>query len=383
MITPVLPSDEDLRLLDLKSYEVLGNQAEADFSELADLTARFFNCPVALVTLIDSTQQWFKGKTGTQLTGNERNLSFCTHTILKNDVMVVEDATKDARFFNNPVVTAEEFKFRFYAGAPIVSPAGFKLGTICMFDTIPKSFSNAEKNMLNLLAKQAGRLLELRRKNLLIREHAEEIILEKTKLINSVVKIHEDDNRLMAYNLHENLAQELAAILLYLKTAETNEDESIALVNTAKKQLEDVLENIKKISNDIIPSTVNFLPVQDLVAEYADKIAPAFAFDVFIAVEGNNERTNADLVIISMRIIEEWFQTLAKYNTVTKVKLTLKMTDRFILLIEDNMPDLDLVKREKAVKECLFHERIIAQGGKGKLSPIVNGKNILTISLPV
>ncbi len=379
----MLPNDEDLRLLDLKSYEVLGNQAEADFNDLAELTSRFFNCPVALVTLIGNTQQWFKGKTGTNLKGNDRNLSFCTHTILKNEVMVVEDATKDERFFNNPTVTAKELNLRFYAGAPIVSPAGFKLGTICMFDTIPKSFSEAEKNTLNLLAKQAGRLLELRKKNLLIREHAEEIILEKTKLINNVVKIHEDDNRLMAYNLHEKLAQEIAATLLYLKAAETNDDKRTALVNTAKVQLEQVLEHIKKLSNDIIPTTANFLPVQNLVAEYAKKIAPAFAFAVSIVVQGNNDRANAELVIISMRIVEEWFQALAKYSSVTRVELILKMKDRFELIIEDNMPDVDILDRKKAVSGYHFYERVMLQSGLIELSTITNGKNILTVSLPV
>lgn len=383
MIKAALPNDEDLRLVDLKSYEVLGNQAEADFSDLAELTARFFNCPVALVTLIDSTHQWFKGKTGTNLKCNERNLSFCTHTILKNDVMVVEDASKDDRFFNIPAVTANEFTFRFYAGAPIVSPAGFNLGTICMFDTIPKSFTDAKKNTLNLLAKQAGRLLELRKKNLLIREHAEEIIVEKTKLINTVVKIHEEDNRQIAYNLHENLAQEVASTLLYLKTAENNEEERTILIKTATKQLEDVLEQIKKLSNDIIPSTANYLPVQNLVAEYARKIAPAFTFDVLIKVEGNNDRANAELVIISMRIIEEWFQALAKCSQVTKVELTLKMKDLFELIIEDNIPGLDIAKREKAVKECLLYERVIEQGGEVKLFVITNKKNTVKVSLPV
>lgn len=378
-----MPSDEDLRLLDLKTYEVLGKQAEADFNELADLTARFFGCPVALVTLIDSKQQWFIGKTGTHLEGNERNMSFCTHTILHDDVLIVEDATKDVRFFDNPTVTGDEFKFKFYAGAPIVSPAGYNLGTICMFNTSVKSFSEEEKFTLTLLAKQAGRLLDLRKKNLLIRKHAQEIILEKTKLINHVVQTHEADNLLMAYNLHEELAQEIAATLLYLKTAGNNNDERLLLVKTATKQLEAVLEQIKKLSRNISPPAINFLPVQDLVAEYVKKITPAFAFKVSILVEGTNERANANLVITAMRIVEEWFQALAKCTSVTKVDLILKMTDRFEMALIDDLCGVDLLKRDKAVKACLLYERVIQQDGQVYISTISDGKNMLKVTLPL
>ena len=68
-----LPKDEELRLFNLKSFDVLGTEAESDFDDLAELTSQFFNCPVALVTLIDSTQQWFKGKTGTVHKSNQRD----------------------------------------------------------------------------------------------------------------------------------------------------------------------------------------------------------------------------------------------------------------------------------------------------------------------
>ena len=383
MIIANFPNDEELRLLDLKSYEVLGNQAEADFNELAELTSQYFNCPVALVTLIDSTHQWFKGKCGTNLKSNKRDASFCSHTILNNDILIVEDALKDERFFDNPVVVAEELKLRFYAGAPIVSPAGYNVGTICMFDTVPKNLSAAEKNVFKLLAKQAGRLLELRKKNLMIREQAEQIITQKTNLLNVALKVHDEENELMAYNLHEKLAQEIASSLLYLKAAENNELERENLVDTAKKLIEESLVHIKELSNNIIPTSVNFLPVQDLLAEYAEKIAPAFNFTLNIKKEGNHKQANPRLVVISMRILEEWFQVLAKYISVTSVTLILSMKDSFDLVIEDNMPHLDSEKRENAVKECLLYERVMAQGGMITLSTQTKGKNILTVSLPL
>ena len=84
-----------------------------------------------------------------------------------------------------------------------------------------------------------------------------------------------------------------------------------------------------------------------------------------------------------MRIVEEWFQALAKYSSVTKVDLTLKMKDRFELIIQDNMPDQDMLKRKKAVSGYHLYERVMQQGGIVELSTIANRKNILTVSLPV
>ena len=376
-----LPKDEELRLLNLKSFDVLGTEAESDFNDLAELTSQFFNCPVALVTLIDSTQQWFKGKTGTVHKSNQRDLSFCSHTILKNEVMVVEDAAKDDRFWDNPAVT--ELNIRFYAGTPIVSPSGYNVGTICMFDTVAKTFSETQKKALQLLAKQAAKLLELRKKNLLIREHAEEIITQKTNLLNGVLKMHEDDEKLIAYKLHENLAQEIASSLLYIKNAENDDTQRAASLTTAKKQLEVALLNIKKLSNSIVPTTANFLPVQDLVAEYIKKIAPAFSFAVTVTVEEKNELANIDLVQIAMRIIEEWFKQLAQNSTITNVAVLLKITDWFEISIEDNSPELDIKVKDKSIQASLLYERVLGHGGEVELLTTGNGKNFLKVTLPL
>ena len=382
MIIAGLPQDERLRLDNLKSFDVLGTGAEEDFNDLAALTAQFFNCPVALVTLIDETQQWFKGKIGTDLKSNQRNLSFCAHTILTQEVMVVEDAANDDRFFDNPMVSGE-FKIRFYAGAPITSPEGYNLGTICMFDQVAKTFSATEKNTLILLAKQAGKLLELRKKNLLLRESAEEIIVQKTRLLNNVLKMQEEDNSSMAYILHEKLAQEVATGLLYLKTAEQDDANRRALINTAKKHLEHVLVDIKKLSNAIVPAMATFLPIQQLLAEYVKKIARVFSFMVTIKVEGDKQIANADLVKTGIHIIEEWFKLLAGDNSITKVVLTIRLNDYFEISIEDNALDLNISDRDKCVMESLLYERVMAQEGKVEVFTIKNGKNILTVSIPV
>ena len=102
MISAEFPENEEMRLFDLASYDLQDADTEEEFDQLSQLMAQYFKCPIALVTVIDRDHQWFKGKAGTNETGNLRSLSFCSHTFLINDVMVVEDASKDKRFFDNP-----------------------------------------------------------------------------------------------------------------------------------------------------------------------------------------------------------------------------------------------------------------------------------------
>ena len=107
MIVPALPHNEEMRVVELASYNLQNTDTDQDFNDLSALVAQFFKCPIALITVLDSNRQWFKGKTGTTETGNSRELSFCGYTLLQNEVMVVEDATNDDRFFDNPFVTGD------------------------------------------------------------------------------------------------------------------------------------------------------------------------------------------------------------------------------------------------------------------------------------
>ena len=136
MLIAQLPTNENNRLRDLYSYDILDTPAETDFDELVELASQICKCPISLITLIDKDTQWLKSKKGIEKTQTPRDVAFCSHAILQDDVMVVENALEDERFHDNPLVT-EDPNIRFYAGAPIVSPAGHKLGTVCIIDSEP------------------------------------------------------------------------------------------------------------------------------------------------------------------------------------------------------------------------------------------------------
>jgi GAF domain-containing protein len=161
MLAPT-PKNEAHRLRVLWQYDILDTVPEEVFDELADLASLICEAPIALISLVDEDRQWFKARVGTTLKETSRDISFCAHAILGTDVLIVPDATKDNRFKHNPLVTAKP-KIRFYAGAPLVTPDGHALGSLCVMDKVPRALRPQQKQALQTLARHVMTQLELRR----------------------------------------------------------------------------------------------------------------------------------------------------------------------------------------------------------------------------
>ena len=163
MTAPIL-QNETKRLKVLWQYEVLDTVPEEVFDELTELAARICEAPIALISLVDEKRQWFKSKVGIALGETSRDLSFCAHAINQPDLFIVSDATQDPRFAQNPFVTAEP-KIRFYAGAPLITPDGYALGTLCVIDKVPRQLRLDQQQALRILARHVVSQLELRRRS--------------------------------------------------------------------------------------------------------------------------------------------------------------------------------------------------------------------------
>jgi GAF domain-containing protein len=160
-INPV-PANEARRLKVLWQYEVLDTVPEEIFDDLVELASTICGAPMALISLVDESRQWFKARVGVSATETSRDVSFCAHAILQPDVFIVPDATQDARFKENPLVVADP-KIRFYAGAPLITPDGHALGTLCVLDKEPRELDANQKKALRVLARLVVTQLELRR----------------------------------------------------------------------------------------------------------------------------------------------------------------------------------------------------------------------------
>ena len=156
-----IPKNDIDRLAELRRYSILDSPSEETFDELTRLAAYICQTPVSLVSLVDEQRQWFKSNCGLNTSETPREYAFCGYTILGSAPFIVEDANVDGRVRDNPLVRADP-KIRFYAGAPLISPRGYSLGSLCVIDFVPRRLTQAQIDSLKTLAAQVVRLLETR-----------------------------------------------------------------------------------------------------------------------------------------------------------------------------------------------------------------------------
>ena len=168
-LEPLMPApavdDETRRLEVLQSYHLIDTAPEPAFDDIVNMASLMCGTPIALVSLITEDRQWFKARVGLDQMETPRDQAFCAHAI-RNPlaIMEVQDARKDPRFMHNPLVVGEP-GIRFYAGAPLLTPSGAALGTVCVIDRVPRQLTPSMAQGLQALARQVGELLALRRAN--------------------------------------------------------------------------------------------------------------------------------------------------------------------------------------------------------------------------
>lgn len=182
MKEPAIPPDERERLLALHAYNVVGTGPEQEYDEIVQLTAQICEIKTAHISLIDSERQWLKAKTGFGTQNIDRKLAFCSHTILHDDIFIVQDATMDDRFSDNPFVTGNP-QIRFYAGMPLVSGSGHNIGSLCVIDVKPRVLRPDQIDALRTLSKQVVKQFELRKAVRSLEEQRKQ--LKETNEINN------------------------------------------------------------------------------------------------------------------------------------------------------------------------------------------------------
>jgi GAF domain-containing protein len=157
-----IPKDEPERVAELHSYEILDTLPEDIFDHITVLASHICQTPIAMVTLVDSDRQWFKSKVGTSAAETSRDIAFCAHAIMQDDLFVVPDAAADKRFAQNPLVLSRP-KIRFYAGAPLITPNKHALGTLCVIDRVPRQLTKEQREALRALSRAVMAQMESRR----------------------------------------------------------------------------------------------------------------------------------------------------------------------------------------------------------------------------
>ncbi len=177
MELPAIPPEEEARLSSLRALKLLDTPPEERFDRITRLASRVLDAPIAVVSLVDDERQWFKSAQGLEVTETRRDISFCGHAINADETFVVEDATHDERFHDNPLVI-DEPSIRFYAGQPIHAGDGHRIGTICVFAPEPRAFSPADRQALQDL----GALVEIELQRDLLGLSQTELLSERDEL---------------------------------------------------------------------------------------------------------------------------------------------------------------------------------------------------------
>ena len=182
MINPPIAEREAERLARLDRYHILDTLPEQTYDDLIKIASGICGAPISMVSLMDRDRHWFKAKVGLEAAETPRDSAFCTHAIgMPDEILIVPDAQQDPRFRDNPLVTGDPH-IRFYAGAPLITPDGHAIGTLCVIDRVPRTLQPFQIDAIKGLSRQVVALLELRRAYRDLRHHQAERDWYETQL---------------------------------------------------------------------------------------------------------------------------------------------------------------------------------------------------------
>lgn len=266
MIAPSIPQNEHERLAELYRYELLDTAYEQEFDEIVKIASYICKTPMSTITLIDVDRQWFKAKIGLDARQTERDIAFCAHAITSDNIFEVTDAQLDERFVNNPLVIGDP-SIRYYAGVPLVTEHGYRLGTLCVIDTLPRHLDEEQLQMLKMLSKQVMKLMVLRLKN------------------KEWVRITEVKDKIMTIMAHD-IRSPLASLLAFYELkadALFTEEELLIMEQSIPAQLQNTIDLLSsvvewgKLLEEPVATTAPITSVQEVADQCLEYISLAAA----------------------------------------------------------------------------------------------------------
>ena len=243
MIKPEIPENENDRIREIYKYKLTEELSDENLESIVEIASEICKMPISLISIVDENRQFFQVKRGLDASETPRDVSFCGHAINKPDeLMIVPDATKDIRFKDNPLVTDSPF-IKFYAGIPILSPDEFPLGTLCVIDDKPNTLTESQQIALKHLGKQVTLILELKRKNALLKSSEERLKLQANDM--------EDYAHIVSHDLKEPVRMVNSFLGMFIKKYEDQLDEK------GRKYIDFAQEGATRM-NQLIEELLNF-----------------------------------------------------------------------------------------------------------------------------
>ncbi len=374
MIAPSNPENESARLNNLVNYQILDTIPETDFDDITSLASEICNTPISLISLIDKNRQWFKSNKGLPISESQREVAFCAHAINRpNEIMIVTDARTDLRFIDNPFVIGDP-KIVFYAGAPLVSPEGFTLGTLCVIDTMPRILSQFQLNALRTLSNQIINQFSIRKKN-------HELLLAQIRL----EKINEELSRFTQVVAHD-LKSPLHAIGSSLEILKNKN-------NISEKNINDLLEiagkrcvSMGQLINGLLQYSNNAgMQLEFDLINFDDLFQSIFPMieipEKFVLTHTCEIRRFYSDEVMLKQVLINLITNAIKYNSKTEGRIDVEIQENnngIQIEVSDNGPGIPKEKRETVFEIFKTIGQTDRFGNKGNGIGLATVKRIIT-----
>jgi signal transduction histidine kinase len=331
----VQPINELERVSELRRYSVLDTPPEDPFDDLTKLAAYVCETPISLVSLVDSERVWFKSRLGLAASEIRRIDGFCSSAVLQESLLVVPDAAADERLAAHPFLTFQP-KVRFYAGAPLITPRGHCIGTLCVIDTVPRHINEEQTGALERLAKTVVRQLELRsavknyeeaqrtlqelqaRTERRFQQRTEQVALTNAslqRLSGQLIRAQDDERRRIARELHDSTGQVLAALSMNISRMQREAGAADSAGFTECKELLTLaIAEIRNLSYLLHPPLMDEVGLASAVVEYARGLEKRSGLSVEVEVSREVGRLDGDREIALFRIIQEGLGNILRHS---------------------------------------------------------------------
>jgi signal transduction histidine kinase len=362
MKAPAFPDNEAERQKEVDKYQLLDTLPEESYDTITALMAYICEVPISLVSIIDRDRNFLKSHHGIPFNEDPRDRSFCGHAIVADvDIMIVPDTTADERFRDNPLVS--EMGVRFYAGAPLINPNGYKLGTLCVFDMKPKDLNQHQVQALMNMSKQVMLIMEERFKNIKLNQDQNELLQsnEDLKKIASTV----------SHDLRSPLANIMGLAEILTKSLEGKiDDESakcIQLIGKSGESLSNYITGMLEFyqSEELLEKNHQQTSTKELFKSIKDVFSTerdvAFQFDSSLnTIEVNTGALNQILV----NLVANGIKYNAKQKRMIKIRLK-EEAENYKFEIEDNGEGMDAKESEKVFELFETNNKIDRFGKTG------------------
>ena len=341
---------ESKRIESLKSYLVLDTESEEEIDNLTQLASEICETPISLVSLIDENRQWFKSKIGLEVNETSRDVAFCAHAINEtDDLFIIEDARKDKRFFDNPLVTSEPYVI-FYAGVVLKSDEDLPLGTLCVIDNSPRKLSDKQIRSLKTISKQIMNLLNYK-KSMRKQEELRIQLVQKNRELERFASI-------AAHDLKSPLANIMSAANLFSEIYASQ-------IDTQGNLLIDSIEKSGQRLKLLVDGLLEFTKIDDLSLVTKTKVNLIKLTKDLTKLIGNKDNIkislNTNLTTIKTypilldQILINLFSNSLKYSNKKIAEIELCVSENsshYLFIVKDNGPGIS--KKDQAAIFNLF-----------------------------